>query len=188
LEILILGLILFLGIHLIPAVPPLKSTFSNALGDNRYKAIFSIFAALGLILIFVGYARAPAGPRLFMPFAGAAMVAPFAMIVSFVLLAAANMKTHIRTWIKHPMLIGVGIWALVHLLANGRATATLLFAAFLAYAVIDLISAVARNSAKSCQPTVTHEAIAIVAGVLLALLVMTFHRQLMGVAVVSWGG
>jgi len=187
LDILILGLVLFIGLHLIPTVPALKTQLVRAFGENRYKGLFAMLAALGLILIIVGYGRAPAEPRLFASSTGARHAAPLVMIVSFILFAAANMKGHIRAWVKHPMLLGLALWALVHLLANGHAKATLLFSAFLAYAVIDLWSVIRRKSYKPFTPVLKFDVIACVSGLLLALLVMTFHRQLMGVAVVPWG-
>jgi uncharacterized membrane protein len=109
------------------------------------------------------------------------------MIASFILLAASHTKSHLRAWLRHPMLLGVGLWALVHLLANGSAKASLLFGAFLAYVVIDLISALRRNSAPSFAPVLRHDLIAVIAGTALALLVMAFHRQLFGVVAVPWG-
>ncbi|WP_211474013.1 NnrU family protein [Collimonas humicola] len=186
-EILILGLLLFIGLHLIPTLPPLKAGLQQSLGENRYKALFAVLAGLGLILVIVGYAKAPAEPRFFNSFVGARHGAPLAMAISFILLAAANMKSHIRAWVKHPMLLGVGIWALVHLLANGHEKATILFSAFLAFVVIDLISVLRRDSYKPFEPALKYDVIAVASGLLLALLVMTFHRQLMGVAVVPWG-
>lgn len=186
-EMLILGLALFLGVHLIPAVPSLKAPLIGAFGSNRYKGIFSLISAFGLILIVIGYARAPAGTGLFNPVSGAIAIAPIAMIVSFILLAAANMKTRIRAAIKHPMLLGVGIWALVHLLANGHTKAVVLFGAFLIYVLLDLTSALQRNGTPSFTPNPRHDVIAVVSGVLLALFVMGFHRILFGPIVVSWG-
>lgn len=186
-ELLISGLVVFLGIHLVPTLPALRNQLFTALGEKRYKGLFSVISAIGLVLIVVGYARAPGGPRLFDSSPAAIRVAPLAMVISFILLAAANMKTHIRRAIVHPMLIGVGIWAAVHLLANGHEKATVLFGAFLAYAVLDLLSAVARHATKSFTPAVRQDVIAVVAGTALALLVMAFHRQLFGVMAVSWG-
>jgi uncharacterized membrane protein len=117
----------------------------------------------------------------------ARQLAPLAMILSFILLAAANMRTHIRRVLRHPMLIGVGLWSVTHLLANGHAKASLLFGAFLAYAVIDLASAVARGARKDFQPKASHDAIAVGSGLVLALLVMAFHRQIFGAPAVHWG-
>ena len=144
--ILILGLLLVLGIHLVPVLPGLRRRLHDALGEKRYKGVFSLASALGLVLIVIGYARAPAEPRLFAPFVGAIHIAPLAMLIAFVLLASANMRTHIRRTLRHPMLIGVLIWSLVHLLANGELRATVLFGAFLAWAALDLASATARGS------------------------------------------
>lgn len=185
--ILIAGLVLFLGIHLLPALTRMRDALYQRMGEKAYKGTFSIISALGLVLIVVGYVRAPSEPRLFAPFPVAMTIAPLVMVVSFVLLAAANMRTHIRRTLRHPMLIGVGLWAAVHLLANGEAKATLLFGAFLAYVVIDLTSAMRRNATKSFAPVARQDAIAIGSGIVLALLVMAFHRPLFGVMAVHWG-
>ncbi|RJF97268.1 NnrU family protein [Noviherbaspirillum saxi] len=184
---LIAGLVLFLGIHFVPVFAGMRNHVVAALGDKRYKAGFSIISGLGLILIVVGYAYAPSAPRVFDPFPFAIRLAPLVMLISFVLLAAANMKTHIRHKLRHPMLIGVGLWAAVHLLANGELKATLLFGAFLAYAAIDLLSAASRHAVKSFTPVIRQDMMAVVGGVVLALAVMAFHRQLFGVATVPWG-
>lgn len=186
-EILILGLVLFFGIHLVPVMTGMRSRLFGALGEKRYKSAFSLLSAIGLVLIVIGYARAPAEPRLFDPYRAAVLAAPLAMMISFMLLAAANMKTHIRRTLRHPMLIGVGIWATVHLLANGETRATVLFGAFLAYVIVDLISAVQRNATKQFTPVLRQDVMAVVGGIVVALVVMAFHRPLFGVAAVPWG-
>lgn len=186
-EVLVLGLVLFLGIHLLPVVTGVRNALFAKLGEKGYKGIFSVISALGLVLIVVGYARAPSEPRLFNPVPAAILIAPLAMIASFVLLASANMRTHIRRTLRHPMLIGVGLWAAVHLLANGETKATLLFGAFLAYVVIDMVSAVQRHAVKNFVPVARQDVMAVGAGIVLALLVMAFHRQLFGVQAVHWG-
>ena len=184
---LILGLAAFLGIHLLPAGPPLRTALAQRFGENRYKGIFSAASGIGLVLIIVGYAYAPRGAQLFEPLAAARSLAPLAMVVSFILLAAANMKAHIRRALKHPQLIGVGIWSATHLLANGHLKAGVLFGAFLAYVAIDLVSAITRGATKSFQPLVKHDIIAVAGGTLVALVVMALHRLLFGVPAVAWG-
>jgi uncharacterized membrane protein len=184
---LVLGLLLFLGIHLVPVVPGVRRQLFARLGEKRYKGGFSLISAIGLVLIVIGYARAPGEPRLFAPFPFAIAVAPLVMVISFILLASANMRTHLRKAVRHPMLIGVGLWAAVHLLANGETRATLLFGAFLAYVAIDLVSATQRHAVKAFTPVAKQDAMAVVSGVLLALLVMAFHRLLFGVKAVPWG-
>ena len=63
----------------------------------------------------------------------------------------------------------------------------MLFGAFLAYAIVDLASAIGRGAVKSFEPMVKHDVIAVVGGIAVALAVMTFHRVLFGVPVVQFG-
>ena len=181
------GLILFLGIHLAPVVPPLRDALAARLGANGYKGGFTILSLAGLVLIVVGYRAAGPGEQLFAPLPAAIAIAPYAMAASFVLLAAANMRTHIRKTLKHPMLLGIILWSAVHLCANGDTRGTVLFGAFLAWALIDLASAVCRNAVKEFEPVARQDVIAIVAGIVLSLLVMVFHLALFGVRVISFG-
>ncbi|HEV7930133.1 MAG TPA: NnrU family protein, partial [Nitrosospira sp.] len=69
--ILVLGLFLFLGIHLVPTLSGMRNRLLESYGEKRYKSVFSLISALGLVLIVIGYARAPAEPRLFNPFPAA---------------------------------------------------------------------------------------------------------------------
>jgi len=186
-SLLVAGLVLFLGVHLLPAVPRLRGALVTRWGEPRYKSVFSLASALGLALIVIGYARSGARVPWFEPWPAARVVAPYAMTLSFILLAAANMRTHLRRALGHPMLIGVLIWASVHLFANGDRAGTVLFGAFLGYAVIDLASALHRRAVKTFVPELKHDLIAIVAGVVVALGVMVFHRPLFGVATVAFG-
>lgn len=186
-QLLVAGLVIFLGIHLVPVLPALRASVVRGSGEPRYKGVFSLLSAAGLVMIVWGYAIAPRGPQWMLPSELARQAAPLAMVVSFILLAAANMRGHIRRALGHPMLIGIGLWSVTHLFANGHAKATLLFGAFLAYAAIDLASAVARGAVKPFQPRPRHDVIALGAGLVLALVVMAFHRWLFGPPVVSWG-
>jgi uncharacterized membrane protein len=184
---LVTGLLVFLGIHLLPTLPDLRFTLVQHWGEQRYKAAFALVALTGLALIVGGYATAPPGARLFQPSRSAIALAPYAITLSFVLLAAANLRGHIRRVLKHPMLIAIAIWAAVHLLANGDTRSTALFASFLAYALVDLVSAVQRHATRLFAPTARHDVVALAAGIVAALVVMALHRVLFGVAVVPWG-
>ena len=152
-------------------------------GEQRYKGAFSLVALAGLALIVGGYAAAAPGARLFQPSRSAIVLAPYAITLSFVLLAAANLRGHIRRVLKHPMLIAIAIWAAVHLLANGDTKGTVLFASILAYALVDFVSAVQRHATKLFAPSARHDAMAVAAGIVAALAVMALHRVLFGAAV-----
>jgi uncharacterized membrane protein len=173
----------------VPAVPALRQSLAARFGEQRYRGLFSLVSAAGLVVIVAGYAHASSASRemLFAPFPAARSAAPVAMMVAFVLFASANMRGHIRRVVQHPMLLGLIIWSLVHLLANGEVRATVLFGAFLAYALVDLASAISRRAVKAFQPQFKYDLMAVVGGLVVAYLVVVFHRVLFGVPVASFG-
>ncbi|MGE5523183.1 MAG: NnrU family protein [Rhodospirillaceae bacterium] len=183
---LIAGLVLFFGIHLVPAIPALRARWVGVWGEERYRRTFAVVAAVGLLLIVAGYIIAPRGAQLFTGSSAAKSIAPFAMVLSFVLLASANMKTHVRARIRHPMLLGIIIWSTVHLLANGDARGTVLFGSFLAFSVVDLASAVSRGAVKPFVPAHKYDVMAVVGGIVAAFVVMLLHRVFFGVPAVWW--
>ena len=184
---LVAGLVLFLGIHLVPAVPALRASLVARLGERSYRGAYSVLSAGGLGLIGVGFGLARGGPALFAPVQGAIALAPYAMAASFALFAAANLRGHLRRAIGHPMLVGTILWAGVHLAANGDLASTILFGAFLAWALVDLASAIARRAVRAFEPNVAHDAIAVVAGIGGMLAFAALHRVLIGVKVVPFG-
>ncbi len=186
-RLLVTGLVLFLGTHLVPAIPSLRAALIARSSEQIYKTVFALASVMGLVLIGAGYAIADDRAPVFSPFPTVRAIAPYAMVLSFVLFAAANMRGHLRRSVGHPMLLGLLIWASVHLLANGDHAGTVLFGAFLAYAVVDLVSAIRRGAVKTFVPESKHDVIALAGGAAVALAVMTFHRVLFGIAVVPFG-
>jgi uncharacterized membrane protein len=180
-------LALFFAPHLLPVVPSLRTALVERAGDRGYRIAFSLVSAVGLLMIVFGYAYADKGTQLFAPVAAARAIAPYAMVLAFILLASAHAPSHLRAKVKHPMLIGILIWSAVHLLANGDVRGTVLFGAFLAYVLIDLASVIGRGAVASFVPRARADVISIVAGSVVALLVMTFHRILFGVGAVPFG-
>ncbi len=184
---LVVGLIAFLGVHLVPTFPPLRRELAARVGEGGYKGAFSVISVVGLVLIGVGFAQAPSSGRVFAPVPGAIALAPLAVTLAFILFAAANMKGYIRRRLRHPMLLGLMTWATVHLLANGDVRGTIMFGSFLAYAIVALVSAIGRGTAKSFVPSAKFDLMAVVGGIGVAIAVMALHRVLFGVAVVSFG-
>ncbi|HZQ59809.1 MAG TPA: NnrU family protein [Casimicrobiaceae bacterium] len=178
--VMIVGLALFLGVHLLPAIRPLRHSLMDG-NERRYKGIFSLVAAVGLVLIPVGYWLATPGDRLFAPVLAARRAAPWLVTLAFILLAASHMRGHIRRIVQHPMVIGVMLWSGVHLLANGDTRGTILFGSFLAWAVIDYVASLARGRIAPFEPRGRYDAMAIVGGIIVAGIVMMLHGPLFGV-------
>ena len=183
-SVMIAGLVLFIGIHLVPMAPDLRARLASRFGDKPYRAIFSLVSAAGLVLIVVGYRMRDTMP-LFAPSPAARAAAPVLVTLAFVLFAAANMKTHIRSTLKHPMLLGLMLWSGVHLLANGDTAGTILFGSFLGYSILDLVSATRRGAVKPFVPVWKHDIIAVVSGIALAYLTIRFHPALFGTGPVA---
>jgi uncharacterized membrane protein len=177
---LVIGLALFIGVHLIPLCTSLRARLVTSFGDKGYRGAFAAVAAIGLILIIAGWHFRPERVQLFAPSAAARGAAPLVMTISFVLFAVANMRTHLRRIVRHPMLIGLALWSGVHLLANGDLAGTVLFGSFFAYSIVALVSAIQRNAVKSFVPEAKYDAMAIVGALVLAYVTMRVHPALFG--------
>lgn len=141
---LVLGLLLFFLAHIVPTQVDLRRGLVERLGANGYKAAVSVVSLVGLVLIIAGYGKlqvmAGKNPEIWTPPVWTRHIAFLLMLPAMVLFVAAEVPSHIRTAVKHPMLAGVKVWAAAHLLANGDLASLLLFGNFLAYAVYDRIS------------------------------------------------
>ena len=145
---LLLGLVVFLGVHSVRMVADGWRTRSLARwGEGPYKGLYSVtsLAGLGLLIYGFGLARQQPVQLWALPFA-MKHVASTLMLVSFVLLAAAYVPgNQIKARLHHPMVLAVKTWAVAHLLANGNLAHVVLFGAFLAWAVWNFVAARRRD-------------------------------------------
>ncbi|MBD1549357.1 NnrU family protein [Roseibium aggregatum] len=141
-ELLVLGLLVFLGAHALPIFSGARNALVARLGAMPYRGLFSVVSAVGLVLIVMGYgqARMDGSPLLYDPPAWTRHVTMLLMLPVFVLLIATYVPGRIRKITRHPMLVAVKLWALAHLLSNGDLASVLLFGGFLVWAVADRIS------------------------------------------------
>ncbi len=185
----ILGLILFLGMHSAKiAAPAFRDRFIAQRGENAWKGIYSIISLIGLVLIIWGFANARGQvPILYTPPFWLAHITLLLMLVSFVLLIASNLPPgRIKVAIRHPMLLAVKLWAVGHLLANGDLVGLVLFGSFLVWAIVDRISVARREAAGLIEPlgppAIRNDVLAIVIGVVAYILfVWKLHEWLFGV-------
>lgn len=184
---LIVGLILFLGLHSLSIVnEPLRNRLHTSMGEAAFKGLFSLASLIGLVLIIWGYGAARLDPTvIYTPPGWLRHLAMLLLIPVFPLLFATYFPGRIKAKLGHPMLVAVKLWALAHLLANGMLHDLLLFGAFLAWAVADRISLKRRNQ----RPIATlpaakaNDAIAIVGGLAVYVVIVFWaHQWLFGVA------
>lgn len=147
---LILGLVLFLGVHSIRIVADgWRSAMIGRVGELPWKAVYALLSIAGFVLIVWGFGLARQQPvQLWMPPRGTRHLASLLTLISFILIAAAYVpRNAIKARLHHPMVLGVKVWALAHLLANGNLAHVVLFGAFLVWAVLSFRAARARDRA-----------------------------------------
>lgn len=187
-SVLILGLVIFLGLHSL-------RIFANGwrnrqfarLGEMRWKALYSVVAIVGFVLICWGFGLARQQPvLLYVPPLWLRHLNALFTLVAFVLFAAARVPgNHFKAKFGHPQVLGVKVWAVGHLLATGMLHDVVLFGAFLAWAIV--LFAVSRRRdrlAGTTYPagTLKGDAISVAAGLALwALFAFLLHQWLIGV-------
>jgi uncharacterized membrane protein len=186
--VLILGLILFLGLHSIRIVADgWRVRQIERIGLPRWKTIYSILAVIGLVLIVVGFAMARQHPvPLYVPPAWLRHLNSLFMLIALILFPAARVPNNmIKARLHHPQVLAVKTWAFGHLLANGMLHDVLLFGAFLLWSVV-LFAASRRRDRRlgTVYPPggVKGTVIVVAAGIVLwALFAFWLHSLLFGV-------
>ncbi|KJK18143.1 hypothetical protein UB46_34305 [Burkholderiaceae bacterium 16] len=186
--VLILGLLIFLTVHSVRIVAePWRAAQIARFGPSGWKGLYSLASVVGLVLIVWGFGLANGHPVvLWAPPMWARHVTALLTVLAFVLFAAAYVPgNRIKAVFGHPMVVGVQIWALAHLLANGTLAAVVLFGAFLVWAVTDFASARRRDRPAGTRyqgGALARDAAVVVIGLASwALVAFVLHRWLAGV-------
>ncbi len=188
--ILLAGIVLFLGAHSLPTLRDTRAELIGRFGEKGYRGLYSLLSLLGFVLIVWGFHsyRADGWVQIWSPPVWTRHITISLMWLAFISFAAMSPKPgRIKGWLRHPMLVGIKIWALAHLLANGDLGGMILFGSFLAWAVYDRISLKRRGDfgAARVAAFTRADAVAVVAGTVVYLAMMFAHRWLIGVAVVG---
>ena len=147
---LIVGLVIFLGVHSVRIVADDWRTAQIAKrGPKTWKGIYSVLSLIGFVLIVYGYGLARQVPAVvYAPPAWLRHLGTALTIPAFILVAAAYVPgTRIKRAVGHPMVLGVKVWAVAHLLANGAVADLVLFGSILVWAVFNYAAARRRDRA-----------------------------------------
>jgi uncharacterized membrane protein len=191
LSVMILGLVLFLGVHTLTMQRGLRARVITSTGEGGYKVGYALASLLGLVLIVWGFAhyRAAGWIDVWYPPRVLKHIAVALMLPAVILVVASYIRGRIYTTLKHPMLAGIKLWAAAHLLANGDLGSIVLFGSFLAWAVFDRISL--KHRADAGAPPIPvggrgNDLIAVAVGLVAYLaLALAFHPVVIGVPVVG---
>jgi uncharacterized membrane protein len=193
----IVGLVLFLGAHTLTTQREVRARVIAASGEGGYKLGYALVSFAGIALISWGFSHyrstgmidvwekwcSPEVLRMLKHLAAALMLPAVIMVV------AAYIRGRTYVVLKHPMLAGVKLWAVAHLLANGDLGSIILFGSFLGWAVFDRISLKKRVDAGGPPIPVGgvgNDLIALAVGVVVYIaLAFAFHPVVIGVPVVG---
>jgi uncharacterized membrane protein len=186
--VLILGLLLFLGVHSARVfAEPWRARTIQRLGPNGWKGLYSVASLAGFVLIVYGFGLARQAPTLlWVPPVWTRHLSALLMLPALILLVAAYVPgNQIKGRLHHPMVLGVKVWAFGHLIANQMLHELILFGAFLVWAVLSYRAAKARDrAAGTAYPagSVAMTIVALVAGTLAwAAFAFWLHGPLFGV-------
>lgn len=140
--VLLLGLLLFIGVHLIRIIAPEWRTQQIArLGKHGWKGLYALASLVGFALIVWGYGQTRGAAELWHAPRGIGHLSALLVWMAFVLLVATYIPAnHFKARFGHPMLLATKLWAVAHLLPNARPGDLLLFGGFLAWAVFAFVA------------------------------------------------
>ncbi len=184
---LIIGLMIFLGVHSVAIVAPAwRDAQAARLGELPWKGLYTLISIAGFVLLVVGYGLARQAPVvLYTPPIWTRHLALLLLLPVFPLLLVAYLPGRIKAAAKHPMLLATKLWATAHLIANGTLADLVLFGGFLAWAVADRISMRRRpvRSLPTAPASPLNDLAAIAAGLgLYAGFLFGLHAWLIGVS------
>lgn len=184
-DILLLGVTIFFGVHVVPSFVNFRVKVISRLGEAKYQGLYSITALIGLILIVYGMSEAEYKP-IWEPPIWSRNVVIITMLLAFYLFAAADMKSNLKRYIRHPMLLGVLLWSCVHLFANGDLASITLFGSSAAFSIFGIVSANIRGAlVQEEKYPVKKDVVSVIAGlVAYAIFVLLVHPYLIGVPVI----
>ncbi len=185
-----LGALLFGGPHVFSSVlPNQRNSLKASLGESLWKGLYSLLSLAGIGFFILAYRNMDAGQlgdMLYQPWVAGKHLVMLLALIMFILIGASHGKGYIKHYVRHPMSIGIALWAAGHLLVNGERAVVWLFGTLLVVAIVDLVFSIARGKKPTHQPQVKSDIRAVVIGVILfAVFLFGFHPYVLGVPVVG---
>ncbi len=134
-----LGIAIWILVHFFKRIAPeARSGMDRAMGQGPAKGVIAVLLVISIVLMVIGYRAEPYDP-VYAPIAGMGHLNNLLMIAAVMLMGAGSSKGKMRSWFRHPMLLGVIVWSFAHLLVNGDYASVVLFGSMALWAVAEII-------------------------------------------------
>jgi uncharacterized membrane protein len=143
---LMIGMALFFGTHLIPNIAGVRAGLVSSLGEKPYMLVYTALSLIGITLMFMGRLRADFELLWIAP-GWLQIVTMMFMFVSLCCLLAMFMPTNLKKWVRHPMLTFMLLFGVGHILSNGDIAALLFFGSLAVFSLFKIISLSKRKPA-----------------------------------------
>ncbi len=183
---LVLGILLFAGVHFVPSLAPgLKLSWLSRLGEGGYKGTFSLLLLAAFALIITGW-RSAQPEFLYTPLPALRHPAMLLLVIAFLLMVVSSRNSRLKLVIRHPQLTGVTLWGIAHLLMNGDNRSLVLFGGMAVWAVVEMITINRRDGTwiKGAAPSWGTEIVNLVITLVVVGVVVYIHPWLSGMPVV----
>lgn len=181
---LLIGLLLFCGVHLVPSLAPgLRASWLGKMGESGYKGSYSLLLLGGIVMIVLGW-RSTLPTTVYVP-SPERLPAVALVILAFLMLVVGSRNSRIRQWVRHPQLTGVLLWALAHLMLNGDNRSVLLFSGLALWSFVEIVAISKREGPwiKADIPSIGAEVITLVATVIVVTAMIFGHPYFTGMPV-----
>jgi len=193
-ELFITGLVLFLGCHSSRVFAgDWRRRKLEQWGEKMFKGMYSLASLVGFVLLVYGFSQIRwDSPQIWSPPVAMRHIAAVLMLFAMVLLVAGQVPHNaIKSKLGHPMVLSVKVWALAHLLANGKQADLLLFGAFLLWSVLNFRAArqrdrLAAQSGSAVEATPNTLRVVLIGVAAWAVLLFGGHTWLFAVSPLGW--
>lgn len=183
-SLLLAGIILWFVAHALPATAPGKrDALATKLGEQPYRAVFSLVILASLLMIVFGW-KSAVPSALYVPPMGPGIVPSALVLVGLILFFASQMNGNIKRVLRHPQMAGTFIWATAHLLTNGDSRSVALFGGMAIWALFEIVMINRREGPRDTMKPASgkYDLIAVVIGGVVFAVVGHFHLWLFGVS------
>ena len=135
---LVLGFLLWTAAHFLKRLAPgARQAMQEKMGDGS-KGVIALLLLFSVVLMVIGYRAAD---TTFYWGRSPAMtgINNLLMLVAVALFGLGSSKSRLRAKLRHPMLAGVVVWAIAHLMVNGDVASFVLFGGLAVWALVEMV-------------------------------------------------